>query len=360
MASARPQFYPNTLQPAEISKENLELILKELQLAIKNSIEIIGKNCQRPADASAYGNVYSGIPGIVLTLLRLERQKSCIQPKEGQQNDVYSQMAFDLIMPTATADIAIEEGRMSPLASATAPAFMRILAACEDSNLQLGKDFTAFPDDFAILNKAVENATRHGHVVSWKEWKLGGDEILFGRAGLLWALLTIQNHCLTENTRESVVAHLEPSFKRIPDLVDAIISGGEQGSRDFVKLFGDKDAMPLMYQWMEGYYVLGSVHGTTGILTILLACHLTDAQLELIAETVTGLCRVCIEQGGHFPMSIPDRPAAPTKTSPFVQLCHGPPGLLILLSAVYRNTSLLERFWRPEWDLALRLATEKV
>jgi Lanthionine synthetase C-like protein len=361
MEPTRPQFYPNTLQPTAINKENLELILRELQLAIKNSVNIISKNVQRPTDPSSYGNIYSGIPGIVLTLLRLERQKSCLQLKDGQETNSYGQIAFDLIMSTPTADISLVDGRISPIGSALGPVLMRILAFCENHNLQLGKDMPDMTEDFSIFNKAIEKGTIHGHLVPFPGYKpIGGDEVLFGRAGLLWAILTIEKHCLTEKTRQSVLSHLEPALECVPKLVEAIISAGKQGSQDFVKLYGAKDAMPLMYQWMEGHYALGAVHGTTGILTMLLSCNLTDDQLELITETVTGLCRVCIEQEGHFPMCIPERSAAPSRTSPFVQMCHGPPGLLILLNLVYQNTSLLKRFWTPEWELALHLGTEKI
>jgi hypothetical protein len=143
-------------------------------------------------------------------------------------------------------------------------------------------------------------------------------------------------------------------------LVDAIIAGGKQGASEYAKLYGPKHALPLMWQWMEGYYSHGAAHGQTGILSILLACELSEEQQQEISATVTALCRICIENRGHLPMSVPDRPETPERTSPLVQLCHGPPGLLILLSVVYGNTSFVDRFWRPEWDQALYLATEKV
>lgn len=361
-SETRPSFYPNTLQPAEISKENLERILKDLQLAVKNSLDIIRKNYQVPPDASAYGNVYSGIPGIVLSLLRLERQKSSIQLEDDQNkshDDDYAKYAFDLIMQTPT-DIEITNGRMSPLGSASAPSFMRILASFEQVNLQLKNTLTPATEDFAFFTEVIERATRHGHFYSFRGFTLGGDELLFGRAGLLWALLTLEKHSLTEASRDSVTARLTPALQNVPKLVDAIISAGKQGSRDYVNNHGPEDAQPLMYQWMDGYYVLGAVHGTTGILTMLLSCDLKDDQFDLIAETITALCRICIKNGGHFPMSIPERPDNLTRSSPLVQLCHGPPGLLILLGAVYRKTWFIERFWRPDWDVAIKLATEKI
>lgn len=354
MGSARPQFYPNTLQPSEISKEDLESILQELQLAIKNSVNIIAKNYQRQSDASTYGNIYSGTPGIVLTLLRLERQKSSIQQQVEQD---YFRIASELIIPTPT-DIELIDGRLSVLASNVGPSFMRILAYCEQLNLRPEADQTPNPEDFRIFNQAVERATLHGPVYTFKGFSLGSDELIFGRAGLLWALLTLKKH--VTRASELLAAHISTALQSIPKVVDAIIAGGKQGSQNYIKSHGPENALPLMWQWMEGYYALGAMHGATGILTMLLSCDLSDEQQEDIADTVTGLCRICIDQNGHFPMSIPDRPDASTRPSPFVQLCHGPPGLLVLLGVIYEKTSFVERFWRPEWDLAIRLGTEKI
>lgn len=354
MASTRPQFYPNTLQPSEISKANLESILQELQLAIKNSVDIIAKNCQRPTDASTYGNIYSGTPGIVLNLLRLERQKSSIQQPSDQD---YFRIASDLIIPTPT-DIELIDGRLSALASNVGLSFMRILAYCEQLNLRPEADLTPDPEDFRIFSKAVERATAHGPVYTFKGFSLGGDELIFGRAGLLWALLTLKKHMTRAS--EVLTTQLSTAFQSVPKLVDAIIAGGKQGSQNYIKLHGPENALPLMWQWMEGYYALGAMHGATGILTMLLSCDLSDEQQKDIADTVTGLCRICIDKNGHFPMSIPDRPDASTRPSPFVQLCHGPPGLLVLLGVIYEKTSFVERFWRPEWDIAIRLGTEKI
>lgn len=329
-------------------------MLQELQLAIKTSVDIIAKNCQRLTDASTYGNIYSGTPGIVLSLLRLERQRLSIQQQTDQD---YFQIASDLIIQTPT-DIELVDGRLSALASNVGPSFMRVLAYCEQLNLRPEADLTPDPEDFRLFTQAVERATLHGPVYTFKGFRLGGDELIFGRAGLLWALLTLKKH--VTGTSGPITAHLDTASQSIPKLVDAIIAGGKQGSQDFVKLYGSRDALPLMWQWMEGYYALGAMHGATGILTMLLSCDLSDEQQQDIADTVTSLCKICIGKEGHFPMSIPDRPDAATRSSPFVQLCHGPPGLLVLLGMIYEKASFMERFWRPEWDRAIRLGTEKI
>ena len=46
--------------------------------------------------------------------------------------------------------------------------------------------------------------------------------------------------------------------------------------------------------------------------------------------------------------------------SEFVQLCHGCPGILILLATAYKNVPLTQAYWCPEWDQAIYLATGRI
>lgn len=363
MATARPQFYPNTLQPLQINKASLENTLGELQLAVKNGAGVVLKNSPRPTDPSQQGNMYSGISGIVFTLLRLERQKSSIL---GQCEDVasvgFGKLALDLLFPTSP-EITLSDGRNSPIGSGLAPVLSRILAACEDQNLQLGRGLAVSDKDVQILNQAVEDATQHGNVISFNGHNLGADELLFGRAGLLWAVLTIQRHCLEEQAKTTIGPRLEPILQHLPKLVDAILAAGKQGSQDFEKQHGRKAPLPLMWPWLDNHYALGSVHGISGIIAILLAYDVSlfsREYLDLMSDTVTGLCQICIENDGHLPMAIPPIPSSEQHSSPLLQLCHGSPGMLVLLGAVYRNPFFLNKFWRPEWETALYLATEQI
>ncbi|KAJ5959826.1 uncharacterized protein N7479_006976 [Penicillium vulpinum] len=116
-----------------------------------------------------------------------------------------------------------------------------------------------------------------------------------------------------------------------------------------------------MYVWIEGYYGLGAVHGITGILTILLSCkpeELTD-YLPVIGGTITALCKLSKATNGHLPMALPPYPGS-RQRSELVQLCHGSPGLLVLLGAALKNKSLTCAYWDPSWDDALYLGTERV
>lgn len=80
---------------------------------------------------------------------------------------------------------------------------------------------------------------------------IGGDEVLYGRAGLLWAILNLREHVFDEKTREA----LQPVFKAVPELVDAIINAGKKTAHEFAKAVGTEQALPLMWMWMEQHYL---------------------------------------------------------------------------------------------------------
>ncbi|KAL1968910.1 hypothetical protein VTN77DRAFT_1271 [Rasamsonia byssochlamydoides] len=362
MPASRPQYYKNTLQPIEINKANLKQALKELQLAVKQGTEVVRAGCPSPVDPSNYGSIYSGTPGIALSFLRLERQKASLADEHPLPD--FAGLARERIISTP-ADLRLPPGRMSPIGSPLGPVVLRILVACEGhgkaADDAAGGSRSISPDDIRALHDAVQRSLQHGHVIHYRDRDMGGDEVLYGRAGLLWAILNIRNHVFDADTR----AALRPIFEAVPKLVDAIVEAGKKGAQDFVKQYGAKDAFPLMWLWMEDYYGLGAVHGIAGILTVLLACELEELEdggsrnyLPLIAGTITSLCRICIANDGHMPTSIPQRPSS--RSSPLVQICHGSPGLLVLLATARRDARLTSAYWQPEWDEAIRLGTEKV
>ena len=97
-----------------------------------------------------------------------------------------------------------------------------------------------------------------------------------------------------------------------------------------------------------------------GILTILLSCkpeELTD-YIPVIGDTITALCQLSVATNGHLPMT--STPFNYGQPSELVQLCHGSPGLLILLGAVLKNEALTLTHWHPSWDQAIYLGTERV
>lgn len=58
-------------------------------------------------------------------------------------------------------------------------------------------------------------------------------------------------------------------------------------------------------------------------------------------------------------MSIPPYPSSASRSSPLVQICHGTPGLLLLVGAATLHEPL-NAYRAPEWDEAIRLGTKRI
>lgn len=140
-------------------------------------------------------------------------------------------------------------GRLSPLGSRSplAATVMRVLAAAK-----LGHAVS--DTDVDTLRDAVAIALKHGHVIPQADQNMGGDEFLYGRAGLLWSILNIRVLSLDEKSTEA----LKPAFESVPHLIKVIIEAGCQGHRDYVQAYGNTDALPLMWTWKESRYGLGA------------------------------------------------------------------------------------------------------
>lgn len=154
------------------------------------------------------------------------------------------------------------------------------------------------------------------------------DEILYGRAGLLHALLLVDS-CIRS---DSSLSKYHSSLRSKMDvLFDEIVSRGES--------FADKPkGCPLMWAWHDKRY-LGAAHGVTGILVVLMQCtwrfkgegaaHLTT----LLQSTLAFLLSIRLPSG-NCPSSLPDDPRE-SSSDKLVQWCHGAPGLIFACLAAY-------------------------
>lgn len=134
--------------------------------------------------------------------------------------------------------------------SSLTAAVLRILAAttaAEDARGSISKD------DISSLEKAVGLALANPPLINYRGQNIGVDEVLYGRAGLLWAILNLRTRGFDTETRNALLS----IFETVPKLIDVIVDAGRQGSRDYIKKYGEKNALPLMWIWMEGRYGLG-------------------------------------------------------------------------------------------------------
>ena len=151
------------------------------------------------------------------------------------------------------------------------------------------------------------------------------DELLYGRAGILWALLfAFQTTC--RRTEDINMAFVDR-------LVAEIISRG----RHMVKTCGPfQESFPLMWSWHGSYY-LGLAHGVAGILmTLMLVAHFEPLKAAIrpedhqyIRETLDCLLKIRYPSG-NYPSSLE------SEEDRLVQFCHGAPGFVLLFCQAYK------------------------
>ncbi|KAJ5948717.1 hypothetical protein N7454_002024 [Penicillium verhagenii] len=351
----RPQYYENTLEPIEVNAASLAESLEELRAAVRYGAEAIHAN-ETPQDKWPIGGMFKNLPGVILAFFRLDYQSSVLNEDDDSQLQ-YRQLALDRL-PLAFPDIPLLPSRLSPLGSFSpiAGVTLRVLSAIAKSDWERNSKPNVSQQDITCLLDAANLALENGPLVRHDGRNMGGDEMLFGRAGLLWVLLNIRTHQFGEETQKA----LGPVFETIPKLVDVIVDSGRQGSKAYIEKNGAQDAHPLMYAWMEGHYCFGAVHGISGILPIILSAKPEELtkHIDIIGETITALCKLSLSNDGHLPMTLP--PFSFGQASELVQLCHGSPGILVLLAAALKNKSLTRNHWCPEWHQTIYEASQRI
>ncbi|KAK2985505.1 hypothetical protein RJ640_008678 [Escallonia rubra] len=173
-----------------------------------------------------------------------------------------------------------------------------------------------------IAKHTGDNQMLNYYLAQFKKIKLSKDlpeELLYGRAGFLWACLFLNKH-FGEGT-------IATSYTDA--VVDEIINNGRK--------LGVKRRCPLMFE-MYGEKYWGAAHGLAGIIRVLLEYDLKPDQ----SEDVKGTLKYMIKNrfpSGNYPASEEDRGDA------LVHWCHGAPGVALTLvkaAEVYRERELLE------------------
>uniref|UniRef100_A0A8C8DSG9 LanC lantibiotic synthetase component C-like 2 (bacterial) n=1 Tax=Oryzias sinensis TaxID=183150 RepID=A0A8C8DSG9_9TELE len=143
------------------------------------------------------------------------------------------------------------------------------------------------------------------------------DELLYGRAGYLYALLYVHKeiggHAVDQTT--------------ITKVATAIVESGKNLSAEQKKA----ERCPLLYEWHKKQY-LGAAHGLAGIYYMLL-----QPAAQLPADVLSELLRPSIDyvrhkrfRSGNFPSSLSN------ESDRLVHWCHGAPGVLHMLVMAYK------------------------
>lgn len=303
MQTAR--YVQNTLEPVSLDEHSVQKTLRLLQQAVHDGIRLLEEH--RREYLSAGDSIYVGSSGISLMCLRLLKQADALNLDSTLTNTLKSLSApHQRSSSRSSGPISIRAGRLSPIDSPVGLATVRALGALHNPSGQ----HTVLEEDLQILESAV-HAAKHDSTRT--------NEVLYGKAGLLFALLQL---------REAANKH-EPGDERLSRLVNdeallvliqAIIRDGTEANQD---------ELPLYFEWYGKCY-LGAMHGIAGILTVLLQCplHLISKYQRVLLASIDHLITLSLQNEGHLPSSLPVKHRS---SSPLVQLCHGSPGLGLLL-----------------------------
>uniref|UniRef100_A0AAQ5ZAT7 LanC lantibiotic synthetase component C-like 2 (bacterial) n=1 Tax=Amphiprion ocellaris TaxID=80972 RepID=A0AAQ5ZAT7_AMPOC len=152
------------------------------------------------------------------------------------------------------------------------------------------------------------------------------DELLYGRAGYLFALLYINKEIGADTVDESTITKV----------ATAIVESGKNMSAEQKKT----DRCPLLYEWHKKQYI-GAAHGLAGIY-----CMLMQPAAKVHPDMLSELVRPSIDyvrhkkfRSGNFPSSLSN------ESDRLVHWCHGAPGvihMLIMAHKVFKEEKYLK------------------
>ncbi|XP_046485573.1 lanC-like protein 2 isoform X1 [Neodiprion pinetum] len=148
------------------------------------------------------------------------------------------------------------------------------------------------------------------------------DELLYGRAGYLYALLFVNNRITPPPFEASL----------IKQVIGCILNSGQVTAKAV------RSEFPLLYSWHDKLY-LGGAHGLAGILFLLLQAvpYLTEYQLKEQIEPAIHYLMKMRFVSGNFPSSVGNQ------SDKLVQWCHGAPSMTMLFHQAYKV------FGKPEY-----------
>lgn len=132
-------------------------------------------------------------------------------------------------------------------------------------------------------------------------------DLLYGRAGFLWAALFINKHLGEQRLPHDLLM----------SVVDAVLAGGRTGA-------SDNPDCPLMYRW-HGTRYYGAANGLAGILQVLLHFPLSKGDADDVKETLRYLMSKRFPHSGNYPSS------EGNPRDKLVQWSHGATGMGITL-----------------------------
>ncbi|KAH8116097.1 hypothetical protein DFH11DRAFT_1506897 [Phellopilus nigrolimitatus] len=352
-----PGYFRNDLKPLSLDTKSLQRALVDLQIAIAASANSLKHFSGVPTNrVDKSDSLYTGNSGIALMFLRIAVQYEAAGLESCLGTEFQSQIPSIIRELLPPLQVHRPTGRhLSPLDTTVGPGLVYILSSLSYPSTALSGKTSSNNESGDVNWTASAKTLREAARVAAEDDEIG-DEVLYGRAGLLWGMLNLQVW-LEEDAR--VPTPRRNDVKRIAgdalieEIVNELFEAGDTGAQIYTRSSGET-GLPLMWNW-HGKFYLGAIHGVSGILTVLLQAprKIIKPHLHQISSCINALCDLSSRNNGHLPSSLP----AVSRTHHLVQICHGSPGFLLLL-ATFRARFPQE--WRSGWDAGEALASENV
>ena len=340
MSSSQARFVPNPFadydgqesltSPSDSGalREDLAKPITEAAFADSSSslLGVWERNFAKDLDGGRDQSVYTGIAGSALLYLKLAEGARAKQgsPVAAAECLHYLQKAASLVDLTLGGQAARKRGYGVPT-FLCGEVGLQTVAALLEAKLRRGLPGNGAED---LLNRIAAHAPSvldldHKMGRSGHERDLP-DELLYGRAGYLYALLLLRRELARDDPYiGSKCAQILPDHL-IRSVVQAILDSGLRTAAQRPDI-----PSPLVYFWHGSPYV-GAAHGYAGIAYLLLQAraYLTEQQLrELVKPMIDFVCSLRFPGTDNFPSSMGE-----DKTDKLVHWCHGAPGVVYMLA----------------------------
>lgn len=321
----------------------LDAINHDISSALSLNLEQVYHNTRRAARSTS-GGVYTGIAGITLMVSRLSSRNFALSPAFISLGDQV--LASAVKLSVSEGDLKVRSpARASFLETDVGASTLMLLRLIERSS-GIHINDSSWQYCIQLLQLAVAQITSRRFDAD------DGCEVLYGRAGLLYALLLIRGairvHADSVETSGALPDKLLESLDRLASddnicvIVKAIIDFGREGAREYAEDIAGSGSIPppLMWVW-HGKRYLGAAHGVAGILQMLWNCpsHIVVPYLTDMLGTLMWLVGQQ-DKSGNWPTKALITQGSDTgdNVNELVQWCHGAPGIIILLSTAIRRS----------------------
>lgn len=266
-------------------------------------------------------SIYTGLGGICLAQLRLGLFRRRLAGSGDKDAISHITKARDIAQACLTGDPSSQECALF----CGTPGYLAVL--CVASSL-LGDDVVVAEHLQSLLGWSRYAAERGGP-------DYGPDEMLFGRAGYLYALLWVRSHLGPDK------ADFDTPLRQVAARL--VASGRAQAAGGW----------PLVWRCFGEPYV-GAAHGFVGILAMLFKCwHVLDEPLRADVKVTLSKLMAVRFRSGNLPIVLGDR------QDQQVHWCHGAPGMPCLFAAAAEACGDQDGEFRRAAELAGEVVWER-